>query len=302
MRNGSFEATVLVNGKPVREYTHENQIFVEGRKGSDFTLKFRNITSKRVLVIPSVDGLSVMDGKEAGPESRGYIVSAYGTITIPGWRLDNDKVAQFFFQDRKRAYAEQAGEGGQNVGVIGFLVYEEQEIPKIDHQVHIHTHYPPITPAVWRIERPYAPWQRPEWVRDTTTWCDSTKTVETYGSGATAVGAAPQMMDAGITQASATLSTTSAQSAEYSPQGITEDYFSVGTGFGKATEHKVTETAFRRKDTPAGALVLFYDNRKGLERRGIDVIREKQQYADAMPNAFPGMQPAGCVPPKGWRG
>jgi hypothetical protein len=54
MRVKDFELEVLVNDKPVTEYSHKGMTFLEGRRGSEFKLRFHNKTNKRVLVVPSM--------------------------------------------------------------------------------------------------------------------------------------------------------------------------------------------------------------------------------------------------------
>src|SRR5438270_10763894 len=89
---------VRVNGKTAHEFQHQGNTYIEGRRGSTYTLEYTNPTNRRVLIVPSVDGLSVMDGKPASDKSRGYVVDAWGTVAIPGWRIDDNSVAQFEFR------------------------------------------------------------------------------------------------------------------------------------------------------------------------------------------------------------
>ena len=123
----NYEVEILVRGNPVKMFRHKGEFFVEGRKGSSFELKFKNNTWKNIEVVPSVDGLSVLDGEACGEESEGYLVPARDSVTIPGWRLNNQAVAEFVFKDKDRSYSNQTGEGTTNVGVIGFMVFKEKE-------------------------------------------------------------------------------------------------------------------------------------------------------------------------------
>ncbi|MNY39449.1 hypothetical protein D3C86_1741330 [compost metagenome] len=70
----------------------------------------------------------------------------------------------------------------------------------------------------------------------------------------------------------------------------------LGVGWGNAVEFKMNSTTFDKGEKVA-QLVLFYDSRKNLERRGI--IVEKRDSISMRPNPFPGM---GCKPPAGWKG
>jgi hypothetical protein len=49
MKNNSYELNVLVGDKPLREYGHKGLTYVVGEKDKNFTLRFRNNTSARVL-------------------------------------------------------------------------------------------------------------------------------------------------------------------------------------------------------------------------------------------------------------
>ena len=100
-----FEATILIKGRPINEVQHEGQTFVEGRNGSAYELKFKNNSSSRVLVIPSVDGLNVLDGKIAGKTSPGYVIDAWGELRIPGWKVDGTTAAKFKFTTDKEGNA-----------------------------------------------------------------------------------------------------------------------------------------------------------------------------------------------------
>lgn len=124
-KEGMFEFEVLVHGRPVREYPHEGSVFIEGRQGSEFTLRVRNNSGRRVLAIISVDGLSVMNGQPASRKDGGYVIGPYNSIDVPGWRVDNESVAHFFFGNLPEGYATKMGQP-TNIGVIGAVLYLER--------------------------------------------------------------------------------------------------------------------------------------------------------------------------------
>lgn len=135
MRKGQVTFEVLVNGKPIKEYLKNGEVWVEGRKGSEYTLRVTNNTNKRILAVPTVDGLSVMDGKLGSHASGGYILDAYETATIPGWRLNNDKVAKFVFAAAGESYAAKTQDQPNNIGVIGCAFFNEYRPPVFRHDV-----------------------------------------------------------------------------------------------------------------------------------------------------------------------
>ncbi|MBI2595400.1 hypothetical protein HYW46_01535 [Candidatus Daviesbacteria bacterium] len=73
---------------------------------------------------------------------------------------------------------------------------------------------------------------------------------------------------------------------------------SIGTGFGRQTEHEVTRVRFYREEHRAALLTLRYDTAENLRAIGINVGGRNQ----SSPNPFPADGPGpGCPPPKGWR-
>ena len=122
-----IQVKVLVNNKPAQEYHKDGLTFVEGCEDQSFELLVRNLSGKNILVHPMIDGLSVMSGEEASEydNNGGYVLHACSSITIPGWRLDNSKAAQFFFAGGGESYAEKVGKG-KNKGVIACPVWEER--------------------------------------------------------------------------------------------------------------------------------------------------------------------------------
>ncbi|MCK9369564.1 hypothetical protein M0R04_06625 [Candidatus Dojkabacteria bacterium] len=125
MQSSNFELDVLVHGSSARTYQHEGRVFIEGKEGSEFTIRIKNNTHRRVLAVLTVDGLSVIDGKEGSFTSGGYIIDPFGSVKVPGWRLNNEEVASFEFTSPNKAYASKQGSGG-NLGVIGCALYYEE--------------------------------------------------------------------------------------------------------------------------------------------------------------------------------
>jgi len=121
---------VTVNKNRVTEYLHsDGLIYLEGRKDTEYELELVNDSHERVTMIPSVDGLSVLDGKTAGLTSSGYIVEARSSVKIPGWTLDKSAVAKFVFNSAKESYTKRSGHGTKNVGALGVLVFREYITP-----------------------------------------------------------------------------------------------------------------------------------------------------------------------------
>jgi len=128
MFKSNYETQILVNGQPVKEFAHKSKFFIEGRKDTEFEIKIKNNGFKRILAVPTVDGLSVLDGKPADYDSSGYIINGYDAYTIKGWRISNKEVAKFIFCDKNKSYAAKSKENG-NQGVIGVAIFKEREEP-----------------------------------------------------------------------------------------------------------------------------------------------------------------------------
>lgn len=307
-----YEVDILVNGKPIRQFRYKGDYFVEGRKGSNFELKFTNNTWKRVEVVPSVDGLDVIDGEECGTNSSGYVVSGRDSITIPGWRLDNDTVAEFIFKDKKKSYASRSGKGTSNVGAIGFMVFEEKQYayvpPIVINPSPPWTPYPNPWDNPW-LPRPYGPWFGSGSIGCVTNTTDTNIpiNINQKGTGKIELSETHTNVRAESTTDSLSVSNISSSLDSLGRNAIAaseNEVFTIGVGFGDEQDHSVHEVSFQRDnaDYPTETLVIYYDSRKGLENRGIKVVRTKKKKSYALPNAFPTYSSgSGCKPPPGWK-
>lgn len=147
MLQNNFEVQILINGNPVKEYCHNGKTYIEGKAGSRYSLKIKNNSCQRILVIPSVDGLSVLNGELANKKSGGYIIDSYDSLVIDGWRKSDNEVAQFLFSRPENSYAEKTGKG-QNQGVIGALIYCEEPRKRKGYEIKVSDNlsvdYPPF--------------------------------------------------------------------------------------------------------------------------------------------------------------
>ncbi len=276
----AYELNILVKDRPVTEYAHEGNIFIEGRKGSEFELEFKNKTGKRVLVVPSVDGKSIFTGERATPESRGYVVSPWGSIRIPGWTLNSDSVAKFTFEDKEKSYSALTAEEGEEIitGVIGVMVYDEVAKPVV-HHVH---HYPHPRPNPFQT-----PWM-PGMPRDPYWTASSADAVPLTASTVKGLRS--------MTPLASTASMTSISDTIVSNPAPLENPFEMGAGFGDKADFKTQTVDFTRGELKA-TMEVYYDSRRNLEKRGIEVVKKEVVVKD-LPSAFAG----GCKPPKGWQG
>lgn len=275
-----FELQVRPNGRAAAdEYYHEGNTFIEGREGSKYTLWFRNNTNQRVMAIFSVDGLDVCKGQPAGPDSDGYLVDPNSSIEVPGWKLDNQTAAEFYFARIGKSYAHASGASSNNVGVIGAMVFRERQYFN-----------QPLTYGY--NGNPYQMY---------TAGCATGTTTSSSNSA--------RVYNGGITLSASGASLNSWNDASASSIGIVGQNTvginavgqSVGTGFGDATQFNTSVVNFERAHptVPDALMVLYYNSAKNLQRMGIQLKTKNTVYNTTTRNAFPGYS-NGCAPPPGW--
>lgn len=302
MKVQSYHARILVKNKPITEYTHKEKTFVEGRLGSEFELELENASYQTVLMIPSVDGLSILDGTPAGDQSQGFVLKPKSTLKIPGWLLDNTTAAKFIFASKKKSYANTHPEHASptNVGVVGVQVWSEKPKPFDYGKFLIGTAKPndwmntPVFPNVHPLEY-------------TQTWCIGTTHTPAIGTGPSVFPPdTKSQIYGGFTADSVRAvncvyttpqSSITGTSTSFDNSVPVTDTFSLGAGFGDKTNFKTNNVAFEKADLVA-TLVLFYDDKKGLQARGIEIAKPKQDQQE--PNPFP-KSTVGCKPPSDWK-
>jgi hypothetical protein len=245
-----FKFTVLVDGQPADEYQHDGRTFIEGKPGSEFTLKFENRTAFPVLILPSVDGLSTIDGKAASPEDGGYVVGAFETYEIKGWRTSLNDVRKFNFtaKGNNETYLEQLTGSDQNCGVIGLKVIRQRQPLGIPVQpLGIPVLTIPEIPPTWTFPPSTGEippnWQHPSTTEIPLIWpttlCSTVTVNGTWTSSANVVN-------------------TSLESGG----------FDLGTKMGQEIQNMVHEITFSRGEEAANYLV-YYATGAGLRELGV---------------------------------
>lgn len=112
------------SGQWLPEYLHRGQTWIPGAPGHRYAVRLTNVSSERVLVVLSVDGVNAVSGQTADPSQAGYVLAPWQSTEINGWRKSLDDVAQFVFTDLPDSYAARTGRP-DNVGVIGIAVFRE---------------------------------------------------------------------------------------------------------------------------------------------------------------------------------
>lgn len=111
-------------GEWLAQHPHRGDLWVAGTPGNRYSVRLTNTTGERVLVVLSVDGINAITGQTANPSQAGYVLEAWQTTEVTGWRKSMSDVAQFVFTDLGDSYAARTGRP-RNVGVIGIAAFRE---------------------------------------------------------------------------------------------------------------------------------------------------------------------------------
>ncbi len=109
-------------------YRHRGELHVAGEPGHEYEIRLRNRSARRVLAVPSVDGVNVVTGRTAAPDQAGYVIADWSSANIDGWRKNLGEVAGFVFTTPRRSYAARTGRP-DDVGVIGIAMFHEAARP-----------------------------------------------------------------------------------------------------------------------------------------------------------------------------
>ncbi len=264
MQKSSFEFDVIVHGSSAKEYYHNGSYYIEGKEDTRFSLRMRNNSNHRVLFVPTVDGLSIMNGKEASFKSSGYIVGAYDSLTISGWRTSDNNVAEFFFATPKKSYASKMGRGG-NMGVIGCAVFKEKRPVEV------------VTKTI--IEKEYIPY--PVHYCHGVCFCS-------FGTGTSSITLTSSnpstfLSTSGTSNSALSMSASLTETSGTMNVKASKLESGLGTGFGEDKYSPVVTVEFEKESTPSETFSIFYNTKKNLEALGVEF--RKPVYV--APSAFP---------------
>lgn len=122
---GAIEVYDRTAGQALPLHEHRGRYFVAGEPGHEYELVLRNHSGGRLLAVTSVDGVNVISGQTASPDQAGYVLPAYGSTEVAGWRKSLDEVAAFYFTKHRNSYAARTGRPF-DVGVIGVALFREK--------------------------------------------------------------------------------------------------------------------------------------------------------------------------------
>jgi len=241
-------------GQTLPTYADDGRLYVAGTPGHRYSVRMVNRTGARVLAVLSVDGVNAVSGQNADTNQTGYVLDAWESTEIAGWRKNLDEIAQFNFTALPNSYAARTGRP-QNVGVIGVAVFTERVPAWREREAIAKDAAPPPPP----MAQPSMEMQRSD---------AATGTAARAGAGAPA---APT------------------DAAKPAPRAKAESYARseerLGTGHGAREYAHVDQTTFERASRhPAETLAVWYDSYSNLVAQGIIA----RPVARTEPQPFPG--------------
>jgi hypothetical protein len=268
-------------GNPLPAYPQRSERFALGRDGQRYNVRIYNRSGQRIEAVVSVDGRDVLTGMPGDfKNQRGYLVPAYGSVLIDGFRTSLSSVAAFRFSSPDDSYSARMGTP-ENVGVIGAAFFREATPPP-----------PPPMPK----QIPYRVQPQPYGGAD--------KSGSGYGGGGLGTrgreSAPPAPTSAAPAQRHAEPKKESRGGAAYDSYAESErsdDTGNIGTQYGEETYSAVSEVRFvRAHRSPDRVITLRYDDYEGLVARGI-LPRPAPRHARG-PSAFPVNRFAPPPPPR----
>jgi hypothetical protein len=93
-------------GSVLPTHRHDGKLYIAGVPGHRYSVRLNNRTGARVLTILSVDGVNAITGQTANPNQSGYVLDAYQSTEVEGWRKNMSEIAQFNFTALDNVFRE----------------------------------------------------------------------------------------------------------------------------------------------------------------------------------------------------
>ncbi len=227
---GGYSIEVLVDGRPVQEYSNRGRCYIEALNGREYSVRINNPTPYRVAVALAVDGLNSIDAKHtAARQAAKWVLDPYQTVTIDGWQTSGSTARRFFFTTESGSYAKWIGDTS-NVGLISAAFFREKRYPVTRYYQD-------------RDERSRAPSAAPP--------------------------AAPSAPSGGVGESAGKASPEASADAGRMEQSVPQKDDMAATGIGRELDHRVTRVQLDLEDTPAASIDIRYEYRPELVRLGI---------------------------------
>lgn len=319
MYKDKYELNVLVNdNKPVREYFHRDKFWIESKRGTEYSLRLKNHSPKKILAIFSVDGRDVLKGDAAESAESGYIIQPFSTLNVKGYRIDDNNVATFKFEDSKEqpsyasivensnVIAAAQDNPSRNNGVIGVRIWEEKEtkiVPNWKTEPYKQDFYANLRGFESSL---YASGARILGFGSysgcilsgsyiSLTGCMYSGPIS--GCGTNLIRSSNLLLINQFSEEAAPIE--ELNQFAYNPLNTVPN-FTIGTTWGQKVEDKVVKTKFDKADSFID-LEMFYLERAELINIGIDLGGAKKVFISGLPKAF-GDKEEYCQIPANWKG
>jgi hypothetical protein len=134
------DVSVEVAGAPAPLYhavDGSGRYYFEARAGRTYTLRVANRTHERLGALVVVDGLNAISGEREviahDRPGRMYVLGAWETVEVRGWRTSLDQIRQFTFVDERASYAARSGKANNRMGWVEVAVYRERHPVALAH-------------------------------------------------------------------------------------------------------------------------------------------------------------------------
>ncbi|MEO6075919.1 MAG: hypothetical protein ABIP56_03860 [Dokdonella sp.] len=249
-------------GETLTTYESYGKTWVAGAPGHRYSVRLSNRTGGRVMAVLSVDGVNAVSGETAGSDQNGYVLDAWQSTEILGWRKSLDEVAQFNFTNLPNSYAARTGRP-TNVGVIGVAIFTERA-PVISYSDQ-RRRYDAPAPAQYEEK--------------------DSQAAEPMASAAGA--AAPESMRENSAEMAKSEGRISSDVGAAQPQRKASAE-RLGTGHGAREDSHVVYTEFTRSSSqPVEQLGIWYDSYRNLVAQGV-IVQKPMAWnnANPFPNSF----------------
>lgn len=243
---GPVQVSLRVNGRSIPLYQGAqagDRWYLEAKEGANYDVTVRNLTGQRVGFVIAVDGLNAINGLRShmGSDEPMYVLDAYQSTTVKGWRKNLGNVSKFQFVDERSSYAARTDQANGDLGWIRVVAFDEM--------------------------RPLA-WSPPAWGRVKSQSRDGAPNYDQGAPAAPAPSNEPTRRSVnGVAPQGEAVHGGRADEQPLAKDELQQS--SPGTGWGDNQRDRVREVEFEPERYAAGQVILRYEYGDALQRLGI---------------------------------